>query len=56
MVAVGSERTSGRMDSPSPAPQDEFVQVVNAMTASIVSAHAVLRTLLEKYVGLFHHS
>lgn len=44
------------MDSTSLAPQEEFVQVVNTMTASIVSAHAVLRTLLEKYVGLSHCS
>lgn len=37
------------MESTSLAPQEEFVQVVNTMTASIVSAHAVLRTLLDKH-------
>ncbi|KAG8990013.1 hypothetical protein FRB90_001971 [Tulasnella sp. 427] len=37
------------MESATVSPQDEFVQVVNAMTASVMSAHAVLRTLLEKH-------
>lgn len=42
--------------SPDPTPQEEFVQVVNTMTASILSAHAVLRTLLDKYVDILHRS
>lgn len=33
-----------------PTAQEELVQVVNTMTSSIVSAHAVLRNILEKYV------
>ena len=33
------------------SPQEEFVKVLNDMTASVSAARSVIRTILERYIG-----